>query len=105
KKRSHGLNAHEVLTLASIVEKETGAAQERPQISAVFHNRLKKGWKLQTDPTVIYGLTNFSGNITKKDLETPHPYNTYVIKALPPGPICSPGAKAIQAAVDPADVK
>jgi len=105
KARKNGLTPHQLLTLASIVEKETGAPQERPQIAAVFHNRLKRGWKLQTDPTVIYGIDNYSGNISKKDLEAPHPYNTYTIPALPPGPIASPGAAAILAAAEPADVK
>ncbi|MBI5494284.1 MAG: endolytic transglycosylase MltG [Deltaproteobacteria bacterium] len=105
KGKALGLSPHQVLTLASIVEKETGAAKERPLISAVFHNRLQKGMKLQTDPTVIYGIADYQGNITRKDLETPHPYNTYIIKGLPPGPIAAPGAAAIDAAVAPADVK
>jgi UPF0755 protein len=102
---ARNLTPHQILTLASIVEKETGAPKERPQISAVFHNRLQKGWKLQTDPTVIYGIPDYAGNITRKDLETPHPYNTYVIPGLPPGPIAAPGTAAIEAAVNPADVK
>ncbi len=103
--RARGLTPHQILTLASIVEKETGAGKERPIISAVFHNRITQGWKLQTDPTVIYGVPDFDGNITKKHLETAHPYNTYIIKGLPPGPIASPGSAAIEAAVSPADVK
>ncbi|MEW5850815.1 MAG: endolytic transglycosylase MltG [Myxococcota bacterium] len=101
KGKAVGLDPHQILTLASIVEKETGAPQERPKISCVFHNRLREKWKLQTDPTVIYGIQNYAGNITKKDLETPHPYNTYVIPGLPPGPIASPGTAAIHAAVEP----
>ncbi|MBN2498006.1 MAG: endolytic transglycosylase MltG [Deltaproteobacteria bacterium] len=95
----------EVVTLASIVEKETGVAKERSLIAGVFHNRLKKGWKLQTDPTVIYAeiLTQgrFDGTIHKSDLERDHPYNTYRHAGLPPGPICNPGAAAIEAALYP----
>ena len=96
-----GLSRHEVITLASIVEKETGAAQERPMIAAVFFNRLAKGMKLQTDPTVIYGVEDYEGVITKKHLRTKHPYNTYVISGLPPGPIANPGEAAIVAVVKP----
>jgi len=99
---SYGLNPHQVLTLASIVEKETGQAGERPLIARVFLNRLRQGMKLQTDPTVIYGLTNFNGNLTRTDLQTPTPYNTYLIPGLPPGPIASPGRAAIQAVMAPA---
>ena len=100
------LDEREVMTLASIVEKETGAAAERPRISCVFHNRLRLGMKLQTDPTVLYAAMLLRGgafvkNITRKDLETPHPYNTYTTPGLPPGPIASPGAAAIQAALEP----
>jgi len=97
-----GLSVHQVLTLASIIEKETGAAFERPIISSVFHNRLKKGMRLETDPTVIYGIKNFDGNLTRNHLETPTLYNTYKIYGLPPGPIANPGAKAIEAALFPA---
>ncbi len=96
------LTPHEVLTLASVIEKETGAGEERPLISAVFHNRLKKKIPLQSDPTVIYGLERFDGNIHKKDLSSPSPYNTYKVRGLPPGPIASPGAQAISAALYPA---
>ncbi len=94
----------ETFTLASIVEKETGAPEERPRISCVFHNRLKLRMKLQTDPTVLYSmrLRGVQGkNITRKDLDTAHPYNTYAIEGLPPGPIASPGAAALQAALQP----
>jgi UPF0755 protein len=102
--RTHELrmSRHEVLTLASVIEKETGVPEERPQISAVFHNRLKKKIPLQSDPTVIYGLPDFSGNLRKKDLSHPSPYNTYRWAGLPPGPIASPGAEAIRAALYPA---
>ncbi|ULA62532.1 MAG: Endolytic murein transglycosylase [Nitrospira sp.] len=93
---------HQVLTLASVIEKETGSGEERPQISSVFHNRLQKKIPLQSDPTVIYGLPNYDGNIHKKDLSHPSPYNTYRWAGLPPGPIASPGAQAIKAALYPA---
>ncbi len=98
-----GLSIHQIITLASIIEKETGASFERPIISSVFHNRLKKRMRLESDPTVIYGITNFNGNITKKDLRTRTPYNTYKIKGLPPGPIANPGLEALEAALYPAD--
>jgi UPF0755 protein len=97
-----GLTVHHVVTLASIIEKETGAPSERPLISSVFHNRLKKGMRLETDPTVIYGIRDFDGNLTRKHLETFTPYNTSVIKGLPPGPIASPGRDALEAALFPA---
>jgi UPF0755 protein len=93
---------HEILTLASIIEKESGLVAEQPVISSVFHNRLKQGMKLQADPTVIYGIPNFNGNLTKADLERPSPYNTYVNYGLPPGPITNPGKSAIEAALFPA---
>lgn len=96
------LSRHELLTLASIVEKETAISTERPLIAGVFLNRLKKGMRLQADPTVIYGLTKFDGNLTRRDLKSPSPYNTYVIKGLPPGPIGNPGRAAIEAVVNPA---
>jgi UPF0755 protein len=98
-----GWTVHQVVTLASIIEKETGAAAERARISAVFHNRLKRGMRLETDPTVIYGIPNFDGNLTRKHLSTQTPYNTYLIDGLPPGPIANPGAAAIEAALFPAD--
>ena len=96
------MSRHEVVTLASVVEKETGDAAERPMIAAVFLNRLKTGMRLQSDPTVIYGLKDFSGDLTRTDLRANHPYNTYVIPALPAGPICNPGQKAIEAVLHPA---
>ena len=98
------LTSHEILTLASIIEKETGIESERPSVSAVFHNRLKRQMPLQSDPTVIYGLKNFNGNLTRKDLQEPTPYNTYRIAGLPPGPICNPGLSSIRAALQPAQV-
>jgi UPF0755 protein len=94
---------HEILTLASIIEKESGNIDEQPTISSVLHNRLAQGMKLQVDPTVIYGIKNFNGNLTKQDLQTPTPYNTYVNFGLPPGPIANPGATAIKAALYPAE--
>ena len=97
------LSIHQVVTLASIIEKETGAPDERPMISSVFHNRLQKGMRLETDPTVIYGIKDFDGNLTRKHLDTPTPYNTYKIKGLPPGPIANPGFAALEAALFPAD--
>ncbi len=96
------LTLHQVLTLASVIEKETGSGDERPQISSVFHNRLQKKIPLQSDPTVIYGLPNFDGNLHKKDLSHPSPYNTYRWAGLPPGPIANPGAQAIKATLYPA---
>ncbi len=97
-----GLTLHQVVTLASIVEKETGEPSERPLIASVFHNRLKRGMRLETDPTVIYGLKHFDGNLTRRHLETATPYNTYLIKGLPPGPIANPGKESIRAALFPA---
>ena len=98
-----GLSIHQTVTLASIIEKETGDPEERSIISSVFHNRLKKKMRLESDPTVIYGIKDFDGNIKKRHLETSTPYNTYKIKGLPPGPIANPGIKAIEAALFPAD--
>jgi UPF0755 protein len=101
---AQGLTPHELITLASIIEKESAIEAERPLISAVFHNRLKLSMPLQSDPTVIYGLKDFRGNLTRKHLQDPSPYNTYRISGLPPGPICNPGLSSIKAALDPADV-
>ncbi len=99
-----GLSQKEVVTLASIIEKETSLPEEKPLVSAVFHNRLKKKIPLQSDPTVIYGIKNFNGNLTKADLQRPTPYNTYLISGLPPTPICNPGRNSILAALYPAPV-
>ena len=98
------LSMREHATLASIVEKETGAAHERPLIAAVFLNRLERRMKLQTDPTVIYGIKDFDGNLKRIHLEdASNPYNTYSIRGLPPGPIASAGRDALRAVVEPAD--
>jgi len=96
------MSLHQVLTLASVIEKETGAKDERELIAAVFHNRLRKKIPLQSDPTVIYGLPGFDGNIHKRDLSVMSPYNTYRVQGLPPGPIASPGAHSLRAALFPA---
>ncbi|HEY2773919.1 MAG TPA: endolytic transglycosylase MltG [Candidatus Binatia bacterium] len=94
-----------VVTLASIVEKETALASERPHIAAVFYNRLRDGMPLQTDPTVIYGVIDsgapWDGNLTRAHLTTATPYNTYMRRGLPPGPICNPGKASIQAVLAP----
>ncbi|HUT53694.1 MAG TPA: endolytic transglycosylase MltG [bacterium] len=101
--RQLGLTWHQVLTLASLVEKETAARDEMPLIAGVFMDRLKHKMPLQSDPTVVYGDPDFTGPITKKDLLRPGPYNTYLHQGLPPGPICNPGADAIEAALHPSD--
>ena len=102
-----GLSVRQVVTLASLVEKETGRADERPLVSAVYHNRLKSGMGMQADPTVIYALQlagRYRGNIRKVDLDFDSPYNTYKYRGLPPGPIANPGRLALDAALAPADV-
>lgn len=96
-----GFSVHDTVTLASIIEKETGDPAERPLISSVFHNRLKRGMRLETDPTVIYGIEGFDGNLTRRHLSTPTAYNTYIIRGLPPGPIASPGRASLHAALYP----
>lgn len=92
----------ELVVLASIVEKESAIGSERPEVASVFVNRLKKGMKLQADPTVIYGASNYFGNIRRAHLREDHPYNTYIHHGLPPGPIANPGRDALQAAANPA---
>lgn len=98
-----GMTVEEAITLASIVEKETGNAEEMPLIAGVFLNRLKKGMRMESDPTVIYGMNDFTGNLTRKDLLETTPYNTYVIRGLPPGPISNPGLASIKAVLYPAE--
>jgi UPF0755 protein len=96
------LSLHEVVTLASIVEKETGVPSERPLIASVFLNRLARRMRLESDPTVIYGIPGFDGNLRRRDLENEaNPYNTYRIVGLPPGPIASPGRAALAAVLQP----
>ena len=102
--RKAGFSVHQIVTLASVTEKETAREEERPLVSAVFRNRLRLGMPLQADPTVIYGIENFNGNLTRKDLETRTPYNTYTEPGLPPGPIANPGRSSLLAAIHPADV-
>ena len=93
---------YQALIMASIVEKETGRPEDRGMIAAVFTNRLKRGMRLQTDPTVIYGLgSSFDGNLRKRDLETDGPYNTYIRAGLPPSPIAMPGEASIDAVLNP----
>ncbi len=100
-----GLTPYEVMIMASLVEKETAVPEERPLIAGVFLNRLRKGMKLQTDPTIIYGLTNYDGNIRKADILRPHRWNTYVIPALPPTPIAGAGLEAIDGVLQPTATK
>jgi len=102
--RELGLTERDLVILASIIEKEGGPKEERSLVSAVFHNRLKRGMRLQSDPTVIYGIEDFDGNIRKSDLEKKTPYNTYRMKGLPSGPICNPGLEAFEASLYPASV-
>jgi UPF0755 protein len=101
--KERGLDMRQVVTLASVVEKETGAAEERPLIAGVFHNRLRRGMRLESDPTTIYGIVDFDGNLKREHLEDgANAYNTYKIEGLPPGPIASPGAAALRAVLEPA---
>jgi len=94
---------YEALTMASIIEKETGKASDRPMVAGVFANRLKVGMPLQTDPTVIYGMgESYTGHLHKRDLQTDTPYNTYTRQGLPPSPISLPGVASLQAALNPA---
>ena len=96
-----GMTMEQVVIVASIVEKETGRGDERPIIASVFLNRINKRMRLESDPTVIYGMKDFNGNLTRKDLSRPNPYNTYTIRGLPPGPIANPGKEAIKAVLYP----
>ena len=105
--KAMNMTSHQIVTLASIIEKETGQPQERPLVSSVFHNRLKKKWKLQTDPTTCYAIMELAGwpgtkcDITRENKLIKHPYNTYYAFGLPPGPIASPGAGSLYAALWP----
>ncbi len=99
-----GLTFHELVILASVVEKEAAVDTERPLVSAVFHNRLRMGMPLQSDPTAVYDLEDFSGPVRPEHLRRPSPYNTYLNRGLPAGPICNPGKRSIQATLYPADV-
>lgn len=98
---SLNMTMHDVLTLASIVEKETGKADERPLIASVFHNRLNRNMKLESDPTAVYGVELNGGSVTASHVRTESPYNTYMIPGLPPTPIASPGIDSIRAVLDP----
>lgn len=100
-----GFDPYQALILASIIEKETGRDEERSTIASVFLNRLKINMGLASDPTVIYGIPNFNGNLTRADLERPSPYNTYLNAGLPPTPICNPGLASIRAALYPAETE
>lgn len=105
--RSDSLTTRQIVTLASLIEKETAQAQERPIVSAVYRNRIKKGMGMQADPTVVYALVKagrYDGNIRRADLDFDSPYNTYKYPGLPPGPIASPGRASLEAALSPADV-
>jgi UPF0755 protein len=102
--QQRGLSMHDAVVLASLVEKETAAADERPLVAAVFLNRLARGMRLETDPAVIYGIADFDGNLRRAHLEdAKNPYNTYQHAGLPPGPIASPGAASLRAVVEPAE--
>lgn len=101
---SLGFTLHEIVILASIIEKEATVDEEKPIISAVFHNRLKRNIPLEADPTVLYALGKHKERVTYSDLKIPSPYNTYLNPGLPPAPICNPGRRSIEAALNPADV-
>jgi len=98
-----GMTRHEVVILASLVEKESAVPSERPLVSSVFHNRIDIGMKLECDPTIIYGIPDYDGIIHRSDIRNPHPWNTYVHAGLPKGPIANPGAESIRAVLHPAD--
>jgi len=100
-----GFNTHQFVTFASIIGKESGDDAEKTMISAVFYNRLKKKIRLQSDPTAVYDLENFDGKVLRSHLKRKSPYNTYIIKGLPPGPIANPGMTSLKAALNPAPVK
>ncbi len=97
-----GMSLDQAVILASIIEKETGSASERPLIASVFLNRIDKGMRLQSDPTAVYDIVDFEGPITRKELRRRSAYNTYMVTGLPPGPICNPGLDSVLAVLDPA---
>ncbi len=99
-----GLNTHEFVTFASLIGKETGYTAEKPLIAAVFYNRMKKGMPLQSDPTTVYDLKNFNGKVLRRHYRRASPYNTYLIRGLPPGPIANPGLDSYRAVLNPAPV-
>ncbi len=102
REKQSGMSRHAILTMASLIDKEARVATERPLIASVFHNRLKRRMRLQSDPTAVYGVRAFSGHMTKRDIQRRNPYNTYLIDGLPPGPIGNPGSDAIEAVLNPA---
>jgi len=101
--QGRGMRLNDVVTLASIVEKESALANERPVVAGVFYNRLRLGMPLQSDPTLIYAIPNFNGDLTRADLARPSAYNTYLLPGLPPGPIANPGLASLDAVLAPAD--
>jgi len=103
--RELGFSDYNILIFASLIEKEAAISEERFLVSGVYHNRLKRNMRLNSCVTVIYGIKNFDGNLTKRDLERHTPYNTYIIRGLPPGPVCNPGKEAIVAALYPTKTK
>jgi UPF0755 protein len=102
KSKEMNFTVHEIITLASVIEKESGNAEEQPKVSSVFHNRLKNGMRLESDPTLVYGVKDFNGVVLDKHKEIESPYNTYKNFGLPKGPIANPGKTAIEAALNPA---
>lgn len=100
--KAAGMSRHEVITLASMIEKEAREPSERPLIASVFQNRLRMGMRLQSDPTAVYGIRAFAGSVSKDDIMRHTPYNTYLISGLPPGPIGNPGSQSIEAVLNPA---
>lgn len=104
KAAAKGLDPHQFVTFASLVGKESGYTAEKPMIAAVFYNRLKKGMPLQSDPTAIYDLKDFNGKVLRSHYKRESPYNTYLIRGLPPGPIANPGLDSFRAVLSPADV-
>jgi UPF0755 protein len=104
KAQEMGFNTNQFITFASMIGKESGDNAEKPMIAAVFYNRLKKKMRLQSDPTAVYNLDNFDGKVLRSHLRRSSPYNTYIIRGLPPGPIANPGVDSLKAALNPAPV-